>query len=186
MGSGHRRNALRSQLSLSRCIGASLGGGIAAKGLPPSLKIATHIFSRSTGFGAASHCAWCAPVLASIGSRVTKMTPRTQGQRLLVIRRSFALLAVFLVLLVTQAIFAQQAAPAPSANSPITQTKPIVALQSSSTPGNPETKVWVNTSSGVYHCPGTHWYGATKSGTYMKQSEAQSKGYRPAYHRVCK
>jgi len=32
--------------------------------------------------------------------------------------------------------------------------------------------------------PGTHWYGATKSGNYMKQSDAQQKGYRPAYQRV--
>ena len=54
------------------------------------------------------------------------------------------------------------------------------------TQGNPDVRVWVNTNSGVYHCPGSHWYGATKSGSYLKQSEAQQKGYRPAYHRACK
>src|ERR1035441_6497490 len=43
----------------------------------------------------------------------------------------------------------------------------------------PISKVWVNTHSGVYHCPNTHWYGATKSGVYMKQAEAQQKGYVP-------
>lgn len=52
--------------------------------------------------------------------------------------------------------------------------------------GNPEIKVWVNTASGVYHCPGTRWYGATKQGTYMRQADAQKKGYRPAYGRVCR
>jgi hypothetical protein len=52
--------------------------------------------------------------------------------------------------------------------------------------GNADVKVWVNTKSGVYHCPGTRWYGATKLGEYMKQSEAQQKGFRPAYHRACK
>lgn len=45
--------------------------------------------------------------------------------------------------------------------------------------------VWVNTNSGVYHCPNTRWYGKTKSGRYMTQREAQSKGYRPAYGAVC-
>ena len=51
--------------------------------------------------------------------------------------------------------------------------------------GNPTVTVWVNTNSGVYHCPGTRWYGKTKSGQYMTQREAQSKGYRPAYGAVC-
>ena len=46
-------------------------------------------------------------------------------------------------------------------------------------------KVWVNTNSGVYHCPGTRWYGNTKSSRFMTQREAQSKGYRPAYGAVC-
>ena len=52
--------------------------------------------------------------------------------------------------------------------------------------GNPDVKVWVNTASGVYHCPGTRWYGATKQGEYMTQAEAQKKGYRPAYGRLCR
>lgn len=51
--------------------------------------------------------------------------------------------------------------------------------------GNPSVKVWVNTSSGVYHCRGTRWYGNTKHGAYMTQKEAQEKGFRPAYHRIC-
>ena len=59
---------------------------------------------------------------------------------------------------------------------------PPVATQSA---GNPTVKVWVNTNSGVYHCPGTRWYGNTKSGQFMTQREAQSKGYRPAYGAVC-
>jgi hypothetical protein len=51
--------------------------------------------------------------------------------------------------------------------------------------GNPTVTVWVNTNSGVYHCPGTRWYGKTKSGQFMTQREAQSKGYRPAYGAIC-
>ena len=46
-------------------------------------------------------------------------------------------------------------------------------------------KVWVNTSTGVYHCPGTRYYGSTKKGVFQKQSEAESRGYRPAYGSKC-
>lgn len=52
--------------------------------------------------------------------------------------------------------------------------------------GNPDAKVWVNTRAGVYHCPGTRWYGKTKQGEYMTQKQAQEKGYRPAYGKACK
>jgi hypothetical protein len=51
--------------------------------------------------------------------------------------------------------------------------------------GSPNVTVWVNTNSGVYHCSNTRWYGNTKSGQYMTQQEAQSKGYRPAHGSAC-
>lgn len=47
------------------------------------------------------------------------------------------------------------------------------------------TRVWVNTKSGVYHCPGTRYYGATKSGTYMTEAVARDSAYRPADGRTC-
>lgn len=50
---------------------------------------------------------------------------------------------------------------------------------------NPDTKVWVNTKSAVYHCPGTRWYGNTKNGEYLTQKQAQEKGNRPAYGKPC-
>jgi len=46
-------------------------------------------------------------------------------------------------------------------------------------------KVWINTKSGVYHCPGTRYYGNTKNGVFQKQSEAERRGYRPAYGSKC-
>jgi len=46
-------------------------------------------------------------------------------------------------------------------------------------------EVWVNTKSGVYHCPGTQSYGKTKAGIFMEQLVAQQKGYRPAYGKIC-
>ncbi len=51
--------------------------------------------------------------------------------------------------------------------------------------GKPSIRVWVNTNSNVYHCPGTRWYGNTKHGEYMSQKEAQDKGNRPAYGKYC-
>lgn len=47
------------------------------------------------------------------------------------------------------------------------------------------TKVWVNTKSGVYHCSGTRWYGATKNGEYATERQARADGNRPAYGRSC-
>lgn len=47
------------------------------------------------------------------------------------------------------------------------------------------TPVWVNTSSGVYHCAGSRWYGSTKRGRYMSEPDAIAAGMRPAYGRRC-
>jgi len=38
--------------------------------------------------------------------------------------------------------------------------------------------VWVNTESGVYHRPGTRWYGRTKQGKYMTEGDAIKAGYK--------
>lgn len=46
-------------------------------------------------------------------------------------------------------------------------------------------RVWVNTGSGVYHCPGTRYYGATKRGQFLEESIASARGYRPAHGNPC-
>jgi hypothetical protein len=51
--------------------------------------------------------------------------------------------------------------------------------------GRADVKVWVNTESHVYHCPGTRWYGKTKQGEFMTQKQAQDSGNRPAYKKYC-
>lgn len=65
----------------------------------------------------------------------------------------------------------------------ITPLKPVATVTQRR--GDPDVMVWVNTDSGVYHCPGTRWYGKTKEGRYMKQKDAQNAGHRPAYGSVC-
>ena len=66
------------------------------------------------------------------------------------------------------------AAPATAAAAP----KPPTAQQVP--PADHSGMVWVNTVSGVYHKPGTHWYGKTKQGKYMTEADAQKAGFRPA------
>jgi hypothetical protein len=38
--------------------------------------------------------------------------------------------------------------------------------------------VWVNTSSKVYHKAGSRWYGKTKDGKWMTETDAQKAGYK--------
>jgi hypothetical protein len=73
--------------------------------------------------------------------------------------------------------------PAPTVSQAPTPTPAPVRDAQADTSDN--VRVWVNTNSGVYHCPGTRWYGITKEGEYMKQFEAEDSGYRAAYGRRC-
>ena len=46
-------------------------------------------------------------------------------------------------------------------------------------------QVWVNTDSKVYHCPGARYYGTTKHGEYMSESQAISQGNRADHNKAC-
>lgn len=49
-----------------------------------------------------------------------------------------------------------------------------------------EVRVWLNTASKVYHCPGSANYGRTARGEYMPESAALRAGARPAGGRRCR
>lgn len=77
---------------------------------------------------------------------------------------------------------APAAKPSPSATTPAATTPP--ASKPAATQQTPAPKssgmVWVNTASGIYHKPGSRYYGKTKQGKYMSEADALKAGYRAA------
>ena len=78
----------------------------------------------------------------------------------------------------TPAVASSPASPAPAA-------KPATTMAKAAAGGGPD-KVWVNTESKVYHCPGDRWYGTTKQGEYMSEADATAKGFRADRGKACK
>jgi len=71
----------------------------------------------------------------------------------------------------------------PAATAPASKSE---AGNATPAPGGGSDKVWLNTASNVYHCPGTRYYGTTKAGAYMTEAEATAKGARPDHGKTCR
>lgn len=70
---------------------------------------------------------------------------------------------------------------------PVLTRSDILRMEVGADPPDPEdVRVWVNTSSKVYHCPGSANYGTTARGEYMPESAAARAGARPAGGRRCR
>ena len=65
-------------------------------------------------------------------------------------------------------------APSPSTN----LGRPASTNKGGACPG--DVRVWVNTRSGIYHLPGSRWYGTTRHGEFMCRKQADADGYRAA------
>ena len=89
----------------------------------------------------------------------------------------------------TAATTPQPSQPAPPATAAKGSMRPE-ERQSTSSRGAPQSDVapppagsgmvWVNLDTKVYHREGDRWYGKTKNGKYMTESDAQAAGYRPS------
>lgn len=72
------------------------------------------------------------------------------------------------------------AKPTPSTSSATKSTAPEVAAA-----GGGAGKVWVNSSSKVYHCQGDKYYGKTKKGEYMTETDAKAKKFHGSHGKAC-
>jgi hypothetical protein len=86
----------------------------------------------------------------------------------------------------TPAPSAAPAASTPPAASSAAKTSARSSVSNkTAAPGGGPGLVWVNSSTNVYHCYGTQFFGTTKAGNYMSEADAKAAGARPDRNKPC-
>ncbi len=94
-----------------------------------------------------------------------------------------AALLAFATALPAQTGTTPQTAPAaPQTSAPATKGAKAPMQEA---PGGGPDKVWVNTNSSVYHCPGDRFYGKTAHGRYMTEPAAKAAGAKGVGGKTC-
>ena len=85
----------------------------------------------------------------------------------------------------TAAPAAKAAVATPAVKAAVAPAAKKTAMPTVAAAGGGNGLVWVNDKSKTYHCEGSKMYGLTKSGSYMAEAEAKTKGNHAAGGKAC-